>query len=151
MDMEKDALSTRRLDRQIRRLSSWSFAEKFPKLALAIVENEAMKKSIDEARPDLVNGRLAKTIRGWRENGVPREDIEHLVRLHLIGLIDDALSLAAAYAHELATGEDLRNFTAECFRQIELRREGLGRFRGIPRNCSPRGPVGRLRPLEGKR
>jgi len=38
MDVEKGALSTRRLDQQIRRLRSWSFAEKFPKLALAIVE-----------------------------------------------------------------------------------------------------------------
>jgi hypothetical protein len=38
---------------------------------------------------------------------------KNFARLHLIGLIDNALSLAAAYAHQLATGEDLRNFTAE--------------------------------------
>jgi hypothetical protein len=144
MDVEKDALSTRRLDQQIRRLRSWSFAEKFPKLALAIVENEAMKKSIYQERQDLVDDSLVETIRGWRENGVPREDVEHLARLHLIGLIDDALSLAAAYAHELATGQDLRNFTAECLRQIELRREGLGRFRGSKGSFSPLRRVGRL-------
>ena len=144
MDVEKDALSTRRLDQTDSPPEILELRREVSEARTCDRGNEAMKKSIYEERQDLVDDRLVETIRGWRENGVPREDIEHLARLHLIGLIDDALSLAAAYAHELATGQDLRNFTAECLRQIELRREGLGRFRGSKGSFSPLRRVGRL-------
>jgi hypothetical protein len=140
-------LSRRRLDRQIARMGSWSFAKQFPDLVLAIAENQHMTTSLTEAfsRRWKTDARLVERVRVWRENGAPREDVEPLLKLHLIGLIDDILSLAAGYAHEFTTGEHLASFTGKCLEEIERRRQRLERVRSVLGTFSPRRSVRRIR------
>jgi len=78
MDVEKDALSTRRLDQTDSPPEILELRREVSEARTCDRGNEAMKKSIYEEWLDLVNDCLVETICGWRENGVPREDIEKL-------------------------------------------------------------------------
>lgn len=127
---EAKSLDKRRLEAQFERLGTWEFAERFPALAAACLENERMKQATVAEHPELTGEGLLKTIRGrWKRRGIPREHTEAFRRLHLISLIDDVLSLAAGCAHEFTTGVELRDLVQSCSREIETRRAKLDRVR----------------------
>ena len=118
---EAKSLDKRRLEAQFERLGTWEFAERFPALAAACLENERMKQATVAEHPELTGEGLLKTIRGRWKRRVPR--------LIFVGLIDDVLSLAAGCAHEFTTGVELRDLVQSCSREIETRRAKLDRVR----------------------
>ncbi len=110
-------LDERRFDLDSEALGEWEFASKFPKLALACLENAEMEKALEVDAPQVTHGHLVKTMRGWESKAVAIEDVEKLVELHLIGLVGALTSFAAGYAHEVATGVELRCSLKELFKR----------------------------------
>jgi hypothetical protein len=76
---ESKSLDARRLEAQVDRLATWEFAEKFPALGVACLENEKMRKASAAEHPDLTGEGLLNPIRGrWKRKGIPRKDTEAL-------------------------------------------------------------------------
>lgn len=152
MSARASTLSDRRLSAEVDRLGRWTFAERFPLLAAAVMENTKAREEIDATTGDLMGDQLLKTIRGkWRRRGVPRGDVERLLTGHLIGILQECFTLAAAVAHELVAGAHLAAIEDAAVASIIERREQVKTVRRLCRAYGRWGKTAEVASLDAER